>query len=50
MLVPSFNCRRARYVLGSEGLVVHQEELDVSDIADEESLVARGHHVAGFLV
>ena len=39
-----------RNVLSSEGLVVHQEEFDVSDIVDEESLVARGHHVAGFLV
>jgi hypothetical protein len=29
---------------------VHKEELDISGIIDEESLVAGGHHVAGFLV
>jgi hypothetical protein len=39
-----------RYVLGGVGLVVHEEELDVLDVADKESLVARGHHVAGLLV
>ena len=32
------------------GLVVHEEELDVLNVADEESLVAGGHHVAGLLV
>lgn len=37
-------------VLSGESLVVHQEELDVTDVADEESLVAGGHHVAGLLV
>jgi hypothetical protein len=29
---------------------VHEEELDVVDVADEEGLVAGGHHVAGLLV
>ncbi len=29
---------------------MHEEELDVLDVADEEGLVARGHHVAGALV
>jgi hypothetical protein len=29
---------------------VHEEELKVLDVADEESLVAGGHHVAGLLV
>ena len=44
-------CSRGRYhVLGGVGLVVHQEELDVVDVADEERLVAGGHHVAGLLV
>lgn len=41
---------RAIHVLGGVGLVVHEEELDVLDVADKESLVARGHHVAGLLV
>jgi hypothetical protein len=29
---------------------VHQEELDVADVADDEGLVAGGHHVLGLLV
>lgn len=29
---------------------MHEEELKVLDVADEESLVAGGHHVAGLLV
>jgi hypothetical protein len=29
---------------------VHEEQLDVLDVADEEGLVARGHHVTGLLV
>ena len=37
-------------VLGSVGLVVHEEELDVLDVADKEGLVAGGHHVLGLLV
>lgn len=37
-------------VLGGVGLVVHEEQLDVLDVADKEGLVARGHHVAGLLV
>lgn len=36
--------------LSGEGLVVHQEEVDVADVVDEEGLVAGGHHVAGLLV
>lgn len=48
-------CRRdARYVqdslLGGVGLVVHEEEVEVTGVVDEESLVAGGHHVAGLLV
>ena len=31
-------------------LVVHEKEIEVADIVDEESLVARRHHVAGLLV
>lgn len=37
-------------VLSSVGLVVHEEELDILDVANEESLVAGRHHVAGLLV
>lgn len=29
---------------------MHQEELNVLGVVDEESLVAGGHHVAGLLV
>lgn len=38
------------YVLCGVCSVVHQQELDFLDVADEESLVAGGHHVAGLLV
>ena len=37
-------------VLSGVGLVVHQEEVDVARVLDEEGLVARGHHVARLLV
>ena len=37
-------------ILGGVGAVVHQEELDILDVADEEGLVAGGHHEAGLLV
>ncbi len=37
-------------VLGSEGLVVHEEKVDITDVVDEESLVSGWHHVAGLLV
>ena len=37
-------------VLCGVGLVVHEEELDVADVADDEGLVAGGHHVLGLLV
>ena len=37
-------------ILGSVGAVVHQEELDILGVVDEESLVAGGHHVTGLLV
>jgi hypothetical protein len=37
-------------VLGGEGLVVHEEEVDVADVVDDERLVAAGHQVAGPLV
>jgi len=36
--------------LGGVGAVVHEEELNVLSVADEESLVAGRHHVAGLLV
>lgn len=29
---------------------MHQEEVDIGGIVDEEGFVAGGHHVAGFLV
>jgi hypothetical protein len=38
------------YELCGEGLVVHEEEVDISDIVDKESLMAGGHHMAGLLV
>lgn len=37
-------------VLGSVASVVHQEELDVVDVADQEGLVAGGRQVTGLLV
>ena len=37
-------------ILGRVGTIVHQEQIDVAGVVDEESLVARGHEVAGFLV
>jgi hypothetical protein len=39
-----------QYVLCGVGSVVHQQQLDVLDVADEEGLVARRSHVAGLLV
>ena len=36
--------------LGSEALVVHEKELNLGGVVDEESLVAGRHHVAGLLV
>jgi hypothetical protein len=30
--------------------VVHEKELQISQVIDDESLVAGGHHVAGLLV
>lgn len=39
-----------RNVLCGEGLVVHKEELDISDIADQKSFVTGWHHVACLLV
>lgn len=32
------------------GLVVHEEEVDISDVVNKESLVSRGHHVSRLLV
>ena len=37
-------------VLCGESLVVHEEEVDLGDVVDEEGLVAGRHHVAGLLV
>lgn len=37
-------------ILGGVGAVVHHQQLDVLQVADEEGLVAGGHHVAGLLV
>lgn len=31
------------HILGSEGLVVHEEEVDIGDVLDEEGFVARRH-------
>jgi len=38
------------YILGSEGLVVHEEEIDVAGVVDEESLVSGWGEVTGLLV
>lgn len=38
------------YSLGGVRLVVHEEEIDIADVVDEEGLVTGGHHVAGLLV
>ena len=37
-------------VLCGECLIVHEEEIDIASVVDEESLVAGGHHVASLLV
>jgi hypothetical protein len=37
-------------VLSSVGAVVHEQQLNVLGVVDEESLVAGGHHVLGLLV
>lgn len=37
-------------VLSGVGAVVHEEEVEVLDVVDEEGLVARRHHVASLLV
>jgi hypothetical protein len=42
--------RSMRDVLGSVGSVVHEEKLNVVDVADEEGLVAGGGQEAGLLV
>lgn len=36
--------------LGSVDTVVHEQEVNVLGVVDEESLVAGGHHVASLLV
>lgn len=37
-------------VLSGVGTVVHHQQLNIVDVADEEGLVAGGHHVTGLLV
>jgi hypothetical protein len=44
------NLERGENALCGIGLVVHEEELDVPDVADEERLVARRGHVLGLAV
>lgn len=39
-----------RNALSSVSPVVHEEEINVLGVVNEESLVAGGHHVAGLLV
>ena len=39
-----------RSVLGGVGSVVHQEKLNIANVADEESLVAGRSHEAGLSV
>lgn len=51
--IPSSLCVCARGrddILGGVGSVVHEQQLKVLDVADEEGLVARGGQVAGLLV
>lgn len=42
--------KRSKNILCGEGAVVHEQEVNVVDVVDEEGLVARGHHVLGLLV
>jgi hypothetical protein len=42
--------KRRVCVLSGKGAVVHHQQLNVLDVADEEGLVAGGHHEAGLLV
>ena len=37
-------------ILSSECLVVHEEKIDIIDVVNEESFVARGHKMTGLLV
>jgi hypothetical protein len=37
-------------ILSSECLVMHEEKIDIIDVMNEESLVARGHKVPGLPV
>lgn len=41
---------KSRDILSGVGLVVHEQELNIVGVADEERLVAGGHHVTGLLV
>ncbi len=57
MCDPDYSVRRTSNLanriqnsLGGECLVVHEEKVNIVDVVDEESLVARRHQVAGFLV
>jgi hypothetical protein len=38
------------YELSCESSVVHEEEINFADVADEECFVSGRHHVAGLLV
>lgn len=42
--------RRMGNILSGVGAVVHEQELNVLGVVDEEGLVARRHHVLGLLV
>ena len=42
--------RKSVYVLGGESLVVHEQKVDISGIVNNESFVAGGHQISGFLV
>lgn len=42
--------RVLKNILSGVGAVVHEEELNVLGVVDKESLVTRGHQVAGLLV
>lgn len=50
MLIAIPNILTRVYKLCGESSVVHEEEINIADIADKESFVSGWHHVAGFLV
>ena len=50
MLAGGFAADLDAFILSGEGLVVHEEEVDIVAVVDEESLVPGWHQVTGFLI